>query len=98
MLGYVKGCTTCQANKVNTTKAKPPIYPIATKSMAAPFENIAVDLIVKLLPSQGYDSILTITDHDCTKASIFLPCNESIDAAGIAQLYACHVFPHYGIP
>ena len=56
-----------------------------------------MDLIVKLPLSQGYDSILTITDHDCSKAAIFLPCNETINAPGIAELYARHVFPHYGM-
>jgi hypothetical protein len=38
-----------------------------------------------------------ITDHDISKASIFLPCKETIDAVGIAELYTSHVFPHYGV-
>ena len=56
-----------------------------------------MDFIVKLLLLSGYDLILTITDHDCTKASIFIPCKESTDAPGLARLYATHVFPHYRI-
>jgi len=40
-----------------------------------PFETVALDFITKLPLSQGYDSILTVTDHDCTKAAIFIPCN-----------------------
>jgi hypothetical protein len=59
---------------------------------------VSVDLIVKLPQSQGYDSILTITDHDCSKAAFFIPCNEATDAEGMAHLYGQHVFPHYGIP
>ena len=47
-----------------------------------PFSTVAMDFIVKLPKSQGYDSILTITDQGCTKMAIFLPCNESIDAEG----------------
>jgi hypothetical protein len=42
--------------------------------------------------------ILTITDTDCSKASIFLPCSETIDSEGVALLYASHVVPHYSIP
>jgi len=42
--------------------------------------------------------ILTITDHDCLKAAMFMPCNKTVDAAGVAKLYATHVFPHYGLP
>jgi hypothetical protein len=41
---------------------------------------------------------LTITDTDCSKASIFLPCHETIDSEGVATLYATHMTPHYGIP
>ena len=46
----------------------------------------------------GFDSILTITDHDCTKVAIFLPCNQTIDTPGIVELYTKNVFPHYGAP
>jgi len=73
------------------------IFPISPTSNL-PFQTIAMDFIVKLPPSYGYDSILTITDHDVSKASIFIPCNESIDSSGVAELYTTHVFPHYGIP
>ncbi len=57
-----------------------------------------MDFITKLPPSNGYDSILTVTDHDCTKAAIFIPCNETIMSEGLAKLYLQHVYPHYGIP
>ena len=72
---YVKGCVTCQANKVNTHRPKPRLFPITTNPEAEPFQVIAMDFIVKLPLFRGYDSILTITDHDCTKASIFIPCS-----------------------
>jgi Integrase zinc binding domain len=95
---YVKGCSRCQETKANTTKPKILTYPITMKPNIQPFETIAWDLIVDLPPSNGYDSILTITDHDCTKAAIFLPCNKNIDSEGITTLYATHVFPHFGNP
>ncbi len=53
---------------------------------------------MKLPPSYGYNSILTIMNHNISKASIFIPCKESIDSTGIAKLYTKHIFPHYGIP
>jgi hypothetical protein len=37
-------------------------------------------------------------DHDCSKAAIFIPCNETISAEGVAELYLCYVFPRYGLP
>jgi hypothetical protein len=95
---YVKGCATCQATKSATNKPKMPLYPITTDPDALPFEHVAVNLIVKLLLSQGYDSILTVTDHGCSKAAIMIPCHEATDAEGMAQLYGQYVFPHFGVP
>jgi len=93
----MKGCTTCQMNKINTHPTRPPLFPI-TSSSNLPFQTIAVDFITKLPLSYGNNTILTIIDHDVLKASIFLPCKETIDTVGVAELYATHVFPHYGIP
>ncbi len=95
---YVKGCALCQSHKNITTRPKPPQFPIATNPEAQPFKCIALDFITKLPPSEGYDSILTITNHDCSKGSIFIPCKETIDAIGVAELYGKYVFPHYGLP
>jgi hypothetical protein len=74
-----------------------PLSPITPVYKALPFQTIALDFIVKLPISNGYDSILTITDHDCSKAAIFIPCNETISAEGVAKLYLRYVFPRYGL-
>ena len=81
-----------------TNRPKIPIFPITTERNSALFKMITVDLIVDLSHSNNYDSILTITDHNCTKVALFLPCNQTIDVPGITRLYAQHVFPHYGVP
>jgi hypothetical protein len=95
---YVGGCADCQRNKVNTQARKAPLAPIFPNPEAMPFETVAMDFIVKLPLSNGFDSILTITDHDCTKAAIFIPCNETITAEGVAELYLQHVFKRFGLP
>jgi len=56
-----------------------------------------MDLIVKLPKSQGNDLILTITDHDCTKAVILIPCNEEMNSEQLAKLYKDKAFPYTGI-
>ena len=94
---YIKGCTTCQSQKNNPTNLKPPIFPITSDKFTLPFESIALDFIVKLPESNHYDTILTITDT-FSKASIFIPCNETIDAEETALLYTTYVLPHYGLP
>jgi hypothetical protein len=95
---YVKGCADCQRHKVNTRPTKAPLQPIYPKAETTPFETVALDFIVKLPISQGFDSILTVTDQGCTKAAIFIPCNEDITAEETAALYIKHVFAHFGLP
>jgi len=92
-MDYVRGCADCQQNKINTQPTKASISPIFPKPEAMPFETIALDFITKLPISQGYDSILTITDHNCTKAAIFIPCKESMTAEEMAGLIVQHIFP-----
>jgi hypothetical protein len=95
---YIGGCADCQQNKVNTQARKAPLTPIFPQPEALPFEMVTMDFIVKLPLSNGFDSILTITDHDCTKAALFIPCNETITAEGVAELYLQHVFKQFELP
>jgi Integrase zinc binding domain len=81
---YVQGCTICQSTKSSTIRPKVPLVPIPPKQTHIPFGTITLDLITDLPESGGYDSILTITDHDCSKAAIFIPYHKSIDSEGIA--------------
>ena len=94
---YIKGCMTCQMTKVNTYPSHPPLSLITPAENTHPFKTIAMDFITKLLLSGDYNTILTITDTDCSKASIFLPCKEAIDSEGVTQLYLIHVLLHYGL-
>ena len=95
---YVKGCANCQRNKVNTHPKKAPLMPITPTTEAIPFQTIAMDFIVKLPKSEGFDLILTITDHDCTKMLIAIPCREMINAKGVAELFLRQIFPRFGLP
>jgi hypothetical protein len=57
-----------------------------------------MDFITKLPTSGGCDSILTITDHDCTKAVILIPCKEAMSTEEFLELYQERAFPYTGIP
>ncbi len=46
-----------------------------------------MDLITGLLQHHGYNAILTIVDHECSHAAIFLPCSDTITEPRITQLY-----------
>jgi hypothetical protein len=93
-----EGMRRMSKHKVNNCPTKAMLEPIWAKPEATPFETVAVDFITKLPVSQGYDSILTVTDHDCSKATIFIPCIEEISREETAALYAKHVFTRYGLP
>ena len=95
---YVKGCANCQQNKIITHQKKVPLYRIMTNKDALPFQQIAMDLITGLPQQHGYNAILTIMDHGCSRAAIFLPCTNTITGPGIAQLYLNHVYQWFGLP
>ena len=95
---YVKGCATCQQNKIQTHKAKVPPFRIDTTSDTLPFQRIAMDLITGLPMHKGKDAILTIVNQGCSRAAVFLPCTTNITGEGIAQLYMDHVYKWYSLP
>jgi Integrase zinc binding domain len=66
IMEYVKGCATCQQNKNLTHCIKTPIYRIPSTVDAKPFLHVAMDLIMGLPKSDGYNTILTIVDHGCS--------------------------------
>jgi transposase InsO family protein len=57
-----------------------------------------MDWVMKLPLSDGYNSILTITNHNCSKTVVLLPCKEAMMSEDLARLYTERVFPHYGLP
>jgi hypothetical protein len=95
---YVKGCATCQQNKIMTHRKKMPLYRITTEQGTLPFKQIVMDLITGFPKHNGKDAILTIVDHGCSRAAIFLPCMTTITRLGIAQLYMDHVYKWFGLP
>ena len=94
---YVKGCATCQQNKIQTHKKKTPTYAIITQENALPFQQVAMDLITGLPTHKGKDAILTIVYHGCSRTAVFLPCSTTITGEGIAQLYLDNVYRWFGI-
>jgi hypothetical protein len=95
---YVKGCATCQQNKILTHKQKTPLYRITTKEGALPFQQVAMDLITGLPKHNGKDAILMIVDHGCSRGAVFISCTTTITGLRVAQLYLEQVFKWFGLP
>ena len=69
-----------------------------TGRLTLPFQTIAMDLITALPMSDGYNAILTIVDHGCSRVAVFLPCKTTITGEQVAQLYYEHVYRWFGLP
>ncbi len=41
--------------------------------------------------------ILMITDHDCSKAAIFIPCQEAISTEEVTRLLLKYLYPWFGV-
>jgi len=93
---FVAGCATCQANKVNTHLTVPGLCPISS-SASHPFQQISCNMIMDLLLSSGFDSVLVMVNHGLTKGLIFIPCHKAIDATGITALFFKHIFTRFGL-
>jgi transposase InsO family protein len=74
------------------------MFRIPSMISTKPFSHITMDNITGLPKSQGYDAILTIVDHGCSRAAIFLPCSTTITGASIAQLYLEHLYHWFRLP
>ena len=81
-----------------THKQQPLAYPISVPTNPQPFVQIAMDLITGLPTSNGFDAILTIVNHGCSRAALFLPCHTMITGPQIAQKYLRHLYPWFGLP
>ena len=92
---YVDSCLICQKNKASRKSSKYPIQPLSVPSR--PWATVAVDFIVKLPKSNGFDSILVVVDH-FSKMSHFIPCKETITAKETAVLFLVNVFRIHGFP
>jgi len=89
---YVQGCATCQESKICTHQAKVLLYKIPVPPEAKLFEQVAMDLITGLPQIGKHNAILTIVDHGCSYAAIFLLVSDTIMGTGIATLYMDYIY------
>ena len=75
----------------------PPLSPIKSTATHL-FVLISTNFITDLPDVDGFDSIMVVVDHGLTKGAIFIPCNKSIDALTLADLYLEHIYKQFGLP
>lgn len=92
---YVDKCDVCQRNKSPRHKPFGLLQPLPIPSR--PWSSVSMDMIVKLPLSKGFDSIFVVVCR-LTKQAHFIPCNESISALDLAEIYISNIFKHHGLP
>ena len=83
---FVAGCALCQQMKVNTHLTVSALSPLPS-SYFWPFQQLSVDLVTDLLLSNGFDSLMVVVDHGLSKGVILTPCNKTINAKGVGELF-----------
>jgi Integrase zinc binding domain/Integrase core domain len=95
---YVQGCGTCQQFKINQSPSNLAYVAIEGANNMRPFAKCSMDLIMDLLPVEGYDSILVVVDRGLSKGVILCPCAKTITWKGTATLLRDNLFKRFGLP
>jgi hypothetical protein len=92
---WTRNCHTCRRTTPSHEARQGVLRPLPVPQRS--WQDISMDFITHLEPSQGHDAILVIVDR-LTKMKHFIPCHGTCDAEGVAQLYVRHVWKLHGLP
>lgn len=91
---YIRACPACKVAKGKDHQSGA-LHPLELP--VKPFETIAMDFVVALPLSDGFDSILTITDK-FTKVVSLIPCKTTDTAMSVARRWLDSYYSKYGVP
>lgn len=92
---YVANCPTCKRSKADRQAKQGHLSPLQVPD--TPWFSISMDFISGLPTSSHYNCIWVVVDR-LTKMAHFIPCLDSIDASGLADLFVKEVFRLHGLP
>lgn len=92
---YVRGCESCQRNKIIRQRKHTPLHLHDTPTQ--PWEVISTDIIGPLPESNGYNAILAVTDK-LFKMVHLIPTRAELTSEGLAKLYRDHIWKLHGLP
>eukprot|EP01116_Phalansterium_solitarium_P002845 TRINITY_DN1315_c0_g1_i11.p1 TRINITY_DN1315_c0_g1~~TRINITY_DN1315_c0_g1_i11.p1 ORF type:complete len:1297 (+),score=256.42 TRINITY_DN1315_c0_g1_i11:351-3893(+) len=92
---YVQQCGACQRNKPSNRAPAGLLQPLPIPERR--WESVAMDLIIQLPPSAGFDAIVTFTDR-LSKMVHFAPTVTTATAKDLATIFVNNVFRLHGMP
>jgi hypothetical protein len=92
---YIPSCANCQRNKSHTTKPPGPLHPLPVPDKC--FSSIAIDFVGPLPEDNGFNYLVTITDHLGADIKL-IPCCSNIMAPEFARLFFDHWYCDNGAP
>jgi transposase InsO family protein len=90
---FVSNCHACRRSKVPRDKAPGLLHPLPIPDR--PWQHIAMDFKEMPLDKKGMNMVCVFVDR-LSKRPVTVPCNKSIDARVMAQLYLVYVHRYYG--
>src|SRR6185369_17458951 len=81
---YVKSCSSCQRNKVNTRPMHAGMQPIEIPK--APWQDISMDFMDLPMTLRGHDSLMVVTDLFGGHLRL-IPTTRTVDAPGVADVF-----------
>lgn len=92
---YVKTCEICQANKASNHKSYGLLQPLPIPQQA--WEDISMDFVTHLPPSNGKTTIWVIVDR-FSKSAHFIPLPTHYTAMSLAPLFLTEIYRLHGMP
>ena len=92
---YVSTCDMCLCTKASQQSPIGELHLLPIPD--APWDTISVDFIVKLLESEGKDTVMVVVDS-VNKCSQFVDTVTTLSAAGTARFYIQHIWKHHRLP
>jgi len=91
---YVKICLTCQQNRTLNKKQAGLLQPLPI--LKGSWESVAMDFMVSLPPSRGFNAIMVVVDR-FSKMAHFIPTKDEATAQEMGRLFFSHIFKHHGV-
>ncbi|WVY98895.1 hypothetical protein V8G54_031046 [Vigna mungo] len=92
---FVSQCVACQQTKYSTTRPGGLLHPLPIPSGV--WEDISLDSVTGLPPSNGYTVLLVVVDR-FSKAVHLGALNSGFTAYKVAELFVSMVCKHHGLP